>query len=104
MDESDKFRVIVFQDGGSWVAQCLEYDIGAQARDLEELQDRFELAFNLELKKSIEKNGAPFAGIAPAPQYVQDMWEKRSGEFRPTRMPKIKEDGPQVTFDMALCA
>ena len=32
-----QLRVVVFQEEGAWVAQCLEYDIGAQAPDLNTL-------------------------------------------------------------------
>ncbi len=33
--ESDGIRAVIFQDGDLWVAQCLEYDIGAQAFDVD---------------------------------------------------------------------
>ena len=70
-------RVVVFRDGDVWVAQCLEYDIGAQASDIDTLNERLKAVLKAELKESHERNGEPFAGIGPAPQRFQQMWEHR---------------------------
>ena len=81
MIASEQIRVVVFQEGDLWVAQCLEYDIGAQGADLDELQDRLMAVIDAERTESIERNGRAFAGIDPAPQHFQDMWGKQSGRF-----------------------
>jgi hypothetical protein len=70
-------RVVVFKDDEMWVAQCLEYDIGAQAGDIDTLNDRLNVALKAELKESIERHKKPFAGIEPAPLRFQTMWEHR---------------------------
>jgi hypothetical protein len=80
-------RVIVFQDDGLWVAQCLEHDIGAQADDFDTLMTRLEVTVKAELKESIEKNGKPFAGIDPAPERFQHMWERRARSIEMTIPP-----------------
>ncbi len=71
-------RVIVFQDGGLWVAQCLEHDIGAQAHDIDTLNDRLRTVVLSEFKESMARNGSPFSGIDPAPERFQLMWERRA--------------------------
>jgi hypothetical protein len=68
-----KIRVIVFKDDDAWVAQCLEYDIGAQAEDIDTLNERLSAALKMEFKESIEQHGTPFAGIDPAPLRFQTM-------------------------------
>jgi len=76
MEGSQMLRVVVFQDSGQWVAQCLEYDICAHASDEETLRERFDAILNFERNLSIERNGAPFAGIDPAPEEFHDMWTR----------------------------
>lgn len=79
----EKVRVLVFQEDGAWVAQCLEYDVGAQAASLEELRVRFDAVFMAECHESLKVNGKPFAGIDPAPEHFQNMWDQTSGVFTP---------------------
>ena len=74
---AETLRVVVFQDNGMWVAQCLEHDIGAQGADFDTLMARLEVTVKAELKESLEKHGQPFKGIAPAPERFQQMWERR---------------------------
>jgi hypothetical protein len=37
----ETLTVLIFRDREWWSAQCLEYDFGAQARTLEEVQSEF---------------------------------------------------------------
>lgn len=97
-------RAVIFRDGGAWVAQCLEHDIGAQAPDLDALQFRFSVALNAELHESMERNGAPFAGIDPAPQEFHEMWERSAGTFKPANPSSIRTNGSAVQVDMKLAA
>lgn len=71
-------RVLVFQDDGMWVAQCLEYDIGAQASDIDTLRDRFYVVFKAELAESMKRHGKALAGIEPAPERFHVLWEHRA--------------------------
>src|SRR5258708_2272560 len=103
MPESDRIRVITFKDGEMWVAQCLEYDISAQAADLDTLHDRLLITLDADRGESIKRHGRPFAGIDPAPRHFHEMWEKRSGVFNPRRPSRLPTDG-HVNLDMALCA
>lgn len=73
-------RAVVFRDNDMWVAQCLEYDIGAQADDIDMLNERLNVALKAELKESIERHQKPFADIARAPQRFETMWEHGNTE------------------------
>lgn len=81
--QPNKVRVLVFQEGETWVAQCLEYDIGAQAGSLKDLRARFDAVFEAECRESVNVNGAPFEGIGPAPEHFQEMWKRASGFYTP---------------------
>ena len=78
MDNSNIIRVVVFKDAELWVAQCLEYDIGAQAENIDELNLRIEVVLDAEMKESLERHGKPFAGIDPAPERFHLMWDRRA--------------------------
>lgn len=67
-------RVLIAKEGDYWVGQCLEYDIGAQARDLSELRRRLMTAIETEKQESVRRHGRPFGGIAPAPSYFHERW------------------------------
>ena len=90
-------RIIVFRDGDSWIAQCLEYDICAQASDLDELRSRIAATIEAERDFSRQSGKKPFEGIAPSPKHYFDMWEKRS-----TFTSGPEEVGGKV--ELALCA
>lgn len=95
-------RLVVFKDGDSWVAQCLEYDIGAQASNLDDLQNRFIVAFKAECEESLKRNGAPFEGIPAAPKHFHDMWDHKRTEALGT--PQPWELPSHHTGRLALCA
>ena len=69
-------RVLIFREGEAYVAQCLEYDISAFAPDKETLLKRFISVFGMERNRSLDRGGAPFAGIDPAPKEFHDRWKQ----------------------------
>jgi hypothetical protein len=102
---TNPLNIVVFQEEGAWVAHCVEFDICAQAHDLKTLQRRIDLTIKLELQESIRRNGAPFAGIGPAPEYIKQRWEESRRGFTSSGTAHT-ENGEQTTVDyeMALCA
>lgn len=68
-------RVIAFQEGDSWVAHCVEYDICAQGRDLAQVQRRMEVALEMECEITLKETGEAFGGIDPAPEIFGAMWD-----------------------------
>jgi hypothetical protein len=103
-----RIRAILFREGDLWVGQCIEYDIGAQAKTLTELHKKLELTVLFELQESLNRHGVPFKGIRSAPSSFADMWNKQSGEFRPASdvashnvSPSLK---PTVGLELALSA
>ncbi len=71
-------RVVVFREEDMYVAQCLEFDIATQAHDIEGVLDRLDLTIEAECQISLEATGKPLNGIAPAPIYFHQLWEKGS--------------------------
>lgn len=80
-DQSDiqLMRVVVFEEEDMFVARCLEKNIGAQGKDLNELFHRLCATLFLE---------APNMGdIEPAPKQYFDMWESPDQIPVPVGMP-----------------
>jgi hypothetical protein len=95
-------RAVVFQDSGLWVAQCVDYDIGAQADDLDELRAQLEMTLYAEHVARSGTDSDPFPGIDAAPQYFHDLWDKCGNELTPpARMSGVQSEKP---IRMALCA
>lgn len=101
--EATRIRAVVFRDGDIWVAQCLEYDIGAQAADLDVLRSRLMIAIDLERKESVKRRGSPFAGIDPAPVHFHAMWERAAGGYVARKQTPLQTDGA-LKLELALCA
>ena len=69
-----KLRILIAQDGADLVAQCMDYDIGAQGHDIETVLRRLALTFGAEMRVRQEELGSPFAGLEPAPADIRRMW------------------------------
>jgi hypothetical protein len=72
-DGQQTVRVVVFREADVYVAQCIEYDIATQAKDLSTLIERLDLTIDAECAMSRERGEAPFANIPPAPNYFHDL-------------------------------
>jgi len=83
-------RVIVFQEHEFWYAQGLERDICVRGKDLKQLQSRFSVAVRLE-----EQEEGGIERISAAPKRFHDMWEAKSGDFKPD------SDGASFEYGMA---
>ncbi|MGR9312144.1 type II toxin-antitoxin system HicB family antitoxin [Rhizobium leguminosarum] len=70
---AEQIRVIVLQDDGVFVAQCLEVDIAAQGKTAEEAMARLKLAFNAEVREAKE-SGRSLMDIGPAPEAFAMMY------------------------------
>ncbi|HEX2642315.1 MAG TPA: hypothetical protein VHU81_04945 [Thermoanaerobaculia bacterium] len=62
------FHVVCFQDRGWWVAQCLERNLTASAKDPEELQEKLETVLKVQAEADLEAGKVPFSALPPAPR------------------------------------
>jgi hypothetical protein len=81
-------RIVAFQEGDFWIAQCLEVDICAQANDFSTLSERIEVA--IEAEKPLEK-------LPQAPDRFFKMWEARGRSF-------TAEVANGISYEIALCS
>jgi hypothetical protein len=92
-------RAIVFKEGEMYIGQCLEYDIAAQAVDLDTLVDRLELTIEAEFAYCTEAGVTPKDCISPAPNYYHALWDRAS-----LTLAKIGVRTPALTLAMARAA
>ena len=95
-DNVSQLRAVLFEEGGSWSAQCLEYDIAAQAKTLLDLHDEIARVLAAHIAASVQMGREPFEGIQPAPKRFWDLYNGGLRiESRP--MPFRLEEGPQLS-------
>jgi hypothetical protein len=61
-----------------WVAQCLQYDLVAQAKTLHELKAAFACVLASHIILSLDRKMEPFSNLSPAPQMYWDQFERHS--------------------------
>jgi hypothetical protein len=72
-------RAVVYREDQSYVAQCLEYDIAAQATDLDMLLRRLHLTVEAEFVLCDSAS----VSLPPAPAHYHEMWRKSSVALPP---------------------
>jgi len=100
MSDASSLRVVVYQEDEQWIAQCVDYDIGAQGTSFDDMSVKFALTLRADFEESMSRHGEAFSGIDPAPAHFEKMWESRPADVQSVR----PTDGGMPTFDMALVA
>jgi hypothetical protein len=67
-----KLTIYIAREGDAYVAQCVEYDICAQAADMDTLFNRMTGLIRAEMHESERRTGTPFGGIPAAPAFYAD--------------------------------
>ncbi len=85
-----KIGAVVFRESDSWVAQCLEYDLTAQANSLKDLQYELQRTLIGHILAATEADQVPFERLAPAPKRYWEMFATAYAleyEHHPFRVP-----------------
>jgi hypothetical protein len=85
--------LLIQEDDGWWSAQCLEYDLAAQANNLTDLLYELEKTLISHIAANEAAGIDPFADIPAAPQTYWEMFNKAkldvSGDRLPFRAPLL---------------
>ncbi|MDY7091484.1 MAG: hypothetical protein SX243_00785 [Acidobacteriota bacterium] len=87
-----ELRVLLFQQDGIWVAQALEVNLVAQAKEFRDVLYELERVIAGRMFQARQLGVAPFAGIKAAPKKYWDLYESAALDASP-RSP--------VEFDVA---
>jgi glucose-6-phosphate 1-dehydrogenase len=69
-----KLSVVAFQEGETWIAQCVEYDIAAHATQLTQIPAAFERVLIDNLCVNAELGRTGLDGIPPGPPIFAKMF------------------------------
>jgi hypothetical protein len=69
------FHVVLFQDRGWWVAQCLEHNLTASSKDPQELPKKLEAVLQVQAEVDMEAGRAPFSTVPAAPRHFWTLFQ-----------------------------
>lgn len=99
-------RVVAFQEGDLWSAQCLEYDIATQAASLPDLYYEVERTLRGHVMVAAKLGREPFAGLARAPTKYWAMYGQAALTVQGKRVP-FRSQTPnflQIASDLRIAA
>ena len=79
-----KMRAVAFEDGGLWVAQCIDHDIAAFAPSLPELPKALMRAVGANLCANADLGREGLEGIPPAPKRFAALFKRADYSLSPT--------------------
>ena len=89
--------VLLTQEGDFWVAQCLEYDIAAQGKDLREVKFRFAQTVVSQIAINVRFEQSPLEDISQAPEQYWNKFHDASVLGRePIRVPEFVPPAYQI--------
>lgn len=99
--EMEEYRInaILFErDPGEWVAQCLEYDIGAQADTLPNLFYELQRSLVGHVAMCLQHGQKPFESLPSAPPEYWEKWRRETYvPITPPRIPfRLPPSSPRV--------
>jgi hypothetical protein len=82
--------ILLFQKDTTWVAQCLEWDIAAQGKTLDDALNSFERTFVGQLVLDIDQNKNPLEDTPRTPREYWTMFEqaKKLADKKPFYLPE----------------
>jgi hypothetical protein len=77
-----QLNLLIFKEDGWWIAQCLDYDIAAQARTLPDVQYEIQRVLVGRISMAKKLSIDPFEGLAPAPEGYLKMFKDTNKSFK----------------------
>ena len=92
---SETIRVVIYRQGGQWIAQSLEYDLAAQAKTLNLAMRRWIDTLIDALEHTGQRFGEPLVGIERAPERFHIMFDDAQDD--PVTFEPRLDDMPPTT-------
>lgn len=93
MPRHQMFHVVFFEEQGWWIAQCLERNLVASARDPKDLQRKLEAVVKVQMEADREAGISPFSALPQAPRRFWQMFQSA----QPWRLDEEQEEIPVKT-------
>jgi len=93
--ETIEISVVLYPEGGAWIAQGLEFDITARGISPADASERFNAKVGAELVMSLEAGDeSVLSGVGPAPKKFWDMYKTARMRVDTEEMPlRITDSG-----------
>ena len=75
-NQTTSIRVVVFEDRGWWVAQCLEYDLCTSSKNLNDLPKQIAAQLRLQMALDRKSGRQPFEDLPRAPAKFWDLYQQ----------------------------
>jgi hypothetical protein len=85
--KSQTLRVLLLNEKGGWVAQCLEHDIAAQGTSIKDAISSFVDVFGGQITLDLKANREPLSGKKEAPSWYWRAFREAEQLARPIRLP-----------------
>lgn len=97
MSPSIELSIVVFPEGGWWIAQGLEYDFAAQAKTLDDLRYELQRTVVGHFVACAEAGVDPLSSVPKAPERFWKMWTESKWRAEPDTVP-IRSGVPHPAF------
>src|SRR6185436_12917274 len=87
------FHVVFFEEDGWWIAQCLERNLVAFARDPRELKRKLDVVIRVQIEADRDAGVEPFSLLPQAPRRFWQMFQSAP----PWRLDEADEATPTST-------
>jgi hypothetical protein len=75
-NQTTSIHVVVFEDRGWWVAQCLEYDLCTSSKNLNDLSRQIASQLRLQVALDRKRGRQPFEGLPPSPEKFWNLYQQ----------------------------
>jgi hypothetical protein len=72
-----RVHAVLFEDRDWWVAQCLEHNLTASAKDPRDLHKKLETVLKVQIEADREAGVEPFSALPPGPSPFLDSVPER---------------------------
>lgn len=102
--QSVTLRVLFYQEGAQWIAQCVDFDINAHGESIGLAQRAFEHAVIAEIVTRVENNQHPFEKSNTVPTFFAQAFEDALAEKLEQRNIKVPPNVPPAFMIGAIAA
>lgn len=98
--------ILLLNEGGAWVLQCLQYDIAGQGKTIEDAKVAFRDAFVGQVIVDCEHGRKPLAQVPRAPRWYWDEFHEATklvDPFEVMASPEVAADVPPPWMIHAMC-
>jgi hypothetical protein len=104
MEAHERLKILLFTEGATWIAQCLQFDITAQGDSHKKALERLEVLFWAQHYLDEQMERLPFSTLGKAPKRYWDMFKKGDKVVVHLNLPPIPTDNVDHEPDVKLAA